>query len=138
LKALPIVRHARITVPVPAHGQVPRAGATLSLGPGKQFSALGKAAGVQNIRSHDLWHAGATILMTTLGVPDPIVRKVTGHRSHGLERYQHLLPRAASVDCQSDCDGTVSSETSEEGNWHTYAAQWAVGVRQEFLGNANM
>jgi len=26
----------------------------------------------------------------TLGVPDPIVRKVTGHRSRELERYQHL------------------------------------------------
>jgi hypothetical protein len=34
---------------------------------------------------------GATILMT-LGVPDPIVRKVTGHRSRELERYQHLTP----------------------------------------------
>ena len=27
-----------------------------------------------------------------LGVPDPIVRKVTGHRSPELERYQHLTP----------------------------------------------
>jgi hypothetical protein len=26
----------------------------------------------------------------TLGVPGPIVRKVTGHRSRELERYQHL------------------------------------------------
>lgn len=40
---------------------------------------------------HDLRHAGATILMT-LGVPDPIVRKVTRHRSRELERYQHLTP----------------------------------------------
>jgi hypothetical protein len=45
---------------------------------------------VQNVRIHDLRHAGATILMT-LGVPDPIV-KVTGHRSRELERYQHLTP----------------------------------------------
>ena len=42
-------------------------------------------------RIHDLRHAGATILMT-LGVPDPIVRTVTGHRSRELERYQHLTP----------------------------------------------
>jgi hypothetical protein len=28
----------------------------------------------------------------TLGVPDPIVRKVTGHRSRELERYQHVTP----------------------------------------------
>jgi hypothetical protein len=58
---------------------------------GKQFRALAKSANVQNVRIHDLRHAGATILMT-LGVPDPIVRKVTGHRSRELERYQHLTP----------------------------------------------
>lgn len=58
---------------------------------GKQFRALAKAANVDNVRIHDLRHAGATILMT-LGVPDPIVRKVTGHRSRELERYQHLTP----------------------------------------------
>jgi len=40
---------------------------------------------------HDLRHAGATILMT-LGVPDAIVRKLTGHRSRELERHQHLTP----------------------------------------------
>jgi hypothetical protein len=28
----------------------------------------------------------------TLGVPDPIVRKLTGHLSRELERYQHLTP----------------------------------------------
>ena len=58
---------------------------------GKQFRALAKATGIQNVRIHDLRHAGATILMTP-GVPDPIVRKVTGHRSRELERYQHLTP----------------------------------------------
>ena len=58
---------------------------------GKQFRALAKAAGVTDVRIHDLRHAGATILMT-LGVPDPIVRKITGHRSRELERYQHLTP----------------------------------------------
>ena len=58
---------------------------------GKQFRALAKAACVENVRIHDLRHAGATILMA-LGVPDPFVRKVTGHRSRELERYQHLTP----------------------------------------------
>ena len=46
---------------------------------------------MSNVRIHDLRHAGTTILMT-LGVPDPIVRNVTGHRSRELERYQHLTP----------------------------------------------
>ena len=58
---------------------------------GKEFRALAQAAHVKDIRIHDLRHAGATILMT-LGVPDPIVRKLTGHRSRELERYQHLTP----------------------------------------------
>ncbi len=50
----------------------------LPLGLWEAVRALAKAAGVQNVRIHDQRHAGATILMT-LGVPDPIVRKVTGH-----------------------------------------------------------
>ena len=58
---------------------------------GKEFRALAKAANLKDIRIHDLRHAGATILMT-LGVPDAIVRKLTGHRSRELERYQHLTP----------------------------------------------
>jgi integrase len=63
---------------------------------GKQFRALAKAAAIRDIRIHDLRHAGATILMT-LGVPDPIVRKITGHRSRELERYQHLTPEVRSL-----------------------------------------
>ena len=53
---------------------------------------LAKGTGIQNVRIHDLRHTEATILMT-LGVPDPIVRKVTGHRSRELERYQQLTPQ---------------------------------------------
>jgi integrase len=58
---------------------------------GQQFRELARTADVVNVRIHDLRHAGATILMS-LGVPDPIVRKITGHRSRELERYQHLTP----------------------------------------------
>jgi integrase len=58
---------------------------------GKEFRALAIAAMVENIRIHDLRDAGTTILMM-LGGPDPIVRKVTGHRSRELERYQDLTP----------------------------------------------
>ncbi len=85
---------------------------------GKRFRGLAKAAGVKDIRIHDLRHAGATILMT-LGVPDPIVRKITGHRSRELERYQHLTPELRATDGESDCDGAVSGEAGKEGNWHT-------------------
>jgi integrase len=84
---------------------------------GKQFRALAKATGIQNVRIHDLRHAGATILMT-LGVPDPIVRKVTGHRSRELERYQHLTR----ADRKPDCDRAISTKAGQEGTreWHTY------------------
>jgi hypothetical protein len=58
---------------------------------GKGFRALAQTTNVQGVRIHDLRHAGATILMT-LGVPDPIVRKTTGHRARELERNQHLSP----------------------------------------------
>ena len=33
----------------------------------------------------------------TLGVPDPIARKITGHRSRELERYQHLTPEVRAL-----------------------------------------
>jgi hypothetical protein len=33
----------------------------------------------------------------TLGVPDPIVRNVTGHRSRELERYQQVTPELRAV-----------------------------------------
>ena len=87
---------------------------------GKQFRALAKAAGGQNVRIHDLRHAGATILMT-LGVPDPIVRKVTGHPSREPERYQHLTPELR-ADGEPDCDRAIPREASQEGTrkWHTY------------------
>jgi integrase len=88
---------------------------------GKQFRALAKAAGIQNVRIDDLRHAGATILMT-LGVPDPIVRKVTGHRSRELERYQHLTPELRALTREPDCDRAISREARQEGTrkWHTY------------------
>jgi len=88
---------------------------------GKQFRALAKAANVQNVRIHDLRHAGATILMT-LGVPDPIVRKVTGHRSRELERYQHLTPelRALTVNLIATELFRAKRARKEREKWHTY------------------
>ena len=32
-----------------------------------------------------------------LALPDPIVRKIAGHRSRELERYQHLTPRVRAL-----------------------------------------
>ncbi len=56
---------------------------------GKRFREVCRRVGVEGLRIHDLRHAGPSILLAR-GVPDGIVRKLTGHRSRELERYQHL------------------------------------------------
>jgi integrase len=52
-----------------------------------------------SVRLHDLRHTGPSVLLMQ-GIPGDIVRKITGHRSRELERYQHLSPlfRAQTVD----------------------------------------
>ena len=55
----------------------------------KRFKRACRAVGIQGLRIHDLRHMVATILMEQ-GIPDAVVRKLTGHRSRELERYQHL------------------------------------------------
>jgi integrase len=57
----------------------------------KPFQAACKRAGIQNLRIHDLRHMATTILFLE-GVPEAIIRKLTGHRSRELERYEHLSP----------------------------------------------
>ena len=81
--------------------------------------------------------AGATILMT-LEVPDAIVRKVTGHWSRELERYQHLTPELRALTVNLIATELFWGEADEEGNWHTYRHRCAAGVRQTILGIANM
>ncbi len=56
---------------------------------GKRFRAICLEAKIEDFRIHDLRHCGPSILLAR-GVPDGIVRKLTGHRSKELERYQHL------------------------------------------------
>lgn len=58
---------------------------------GPRFRTVRDEAGIKGLRIHDLRHAGPSILLE-LGVADGIVRKLTGHRSRELERYQHLSP----------------------------------------------
>jgi hypothetical protein len=55
------------------------------------FQAACERAGITNLRIHDLRHMATTILFLE-GVPEAIIRKLTGHRSRELERYQHLSP----------------------------------------------
>ena len=66
---------------------------------GKEFRALVRSLGIENLRLHDLRHTGPSVLLMQ-GIPGDVVRKITGHRSRELERYQHLSPlfRAQTVD----------------------------------------
>jgi hypothetical protein len=73
-----------------AHGQVLRTQRPYRWDCGKEFRALAKAAHVENIRIHDLRHAGATTLMTLASRIRLFAR--SPHRSRELERYQHLAP----------------------------------------------
>jgi integrase len=56
---------------------------------GKRFRRVCAKAGVADLRIHDLRHFATTMLFIE-GVPDAIIRKMTGHRSEELERYKHL------------------------------------------------
>ena len=56
---------------------------------GKRFRRACKNAGITDLRIHDLRHFATTMLFIE-GVPDAIIRKMTGHRSEELERYKHL------------------------------------------------
>lgn len=58
---------------------------------GKDFRTACRLAGVRDLRIHDLRHYAPSLLLAQ-GVPDGIVRKLTGHRSRELYRYQHLAP----------------------------------------------
>jgi hypothetical protein len=58
---------------------------------GKRFRRACTAAKIKDLRIHDLRHFATTMLLIE-GVPDAIIRKMTGHRSEELERYKHLSP----------------------------------------------
>ncbi len=57
----------------------------------KPFQAACERAGIKNLRIHDLRHMATSILFLR-GIPEAIIRKLTGHRSRELERYEHLSP----------------------------------------------
>jgi hypothetical protein len=56
---------------------------------GKRFGRICDLAEVKDLRIHDLRHFATTLLFMD-GVPDAIIRKMTGHTSAVMERYKHL------------------------------------------------
>lgn len=65
---------------------------------GKEFRRAALKAGLrkekgkpeENLRIHDLRHVSISI-MTSHGVPEPVIRMISGHSSQELQRYQHLM-----------------------------------------------
>jgi hypothetical protein len=55
------------------------------------YAQARERVGIKGIRIHDLRHMATTILFLE-GIPEAIIRKLTGHRSRELERYEHLSP----------------------------------------------
>jgi hypothetical protein len=61
---------------------------------GKRFRRISTKAGINDLRIHDLRHFATTLLFMD-GVPDAIIRRMTGHTSQIMERYKHLDSRFA-------------------------------------------
>jgi integrase len=57
----------------------------------KPFQGACERAGITDLRIHGLCHM-ATTIMFLRDIPEAIIRKLTGHRSRELERYEHLSP----------------------------------------------
>jgi hypothetical protein len=57
------------------------------------FKAACKRAGkeFENRRIHDLRHMATTILFLR-GIPEAVIRKLSGRQSRELERYERLSP----------------------------------------------
>lgn len=61
---------------------------------GKRFRRVCTKCGITDLRIHDLRHFATTMLFME-GIPDTIIRKMTGHTSAVMERYKHLDSRFA-------------------------------------------
>ena len=55
----------------------------------KLLKAACARAGIRGLRIHDLRHLATSILFMN-GVPEAAIRKITGHRSKAIERYEHV------------------------------------------------
>jgi integrase len=58
---------------------------------GKELGTLVSSLGIADFCIHDLRHTGPSVLLMQ-GIPGDVVKKITGHRSRELERYQAPAP----------------------------------------------
>lgn len=95
LKALPSYGIADYVFPSRPTARFPEPKRLYRWSLGKKYRAACEKAGLVDLRAHDLRHMGASIL-TEQGISGDIIRKITGHRSRELERYQHLSEKLRS------------------------------------------
>ncbi len=119
----------------------------------KRFVALGVAAGLRRVRTHDLRHGQAS-LMLAAGVPMAVVSKRLGHSTISItsDTYSHLLegvgrdaaeraaalvPRAPKASPDTSCDQSVTISASEtvEGPLQTDEAPGNTGLDGAASGN---
>ena len=84
----------------------------------KPLQAACERAGINGLRIHDLRHMATSILFLR-GIPEAIIRKLTGHRSRELERYEHLSPRLKRQTVEwiaQEISGTATDTTESEGD----------------------
>ena len=91
LKKLPSFGREEFVFPSRPTARAPKPNRPYRWDIGKQFRAAAKVVGLTGVHVHDLKHIAPSILLSR-GVEEGIVRKITGHRSRELWRYQHLMP----------------------------------------------
>jgi hypothetical protein len=74
---------------------------------GKRFRRICKLAGISELRIHDLITLRNHDAVYR-GIPDAIIRKMTGYRSAALERYKHLSPAF-----QQQTSGLIAGKLTE-------------------------
>ena len=89
LKELPSYGKAEYLFPSRPTARFPNPKAKHRWDLGKDFRTAAAQAGLKGLRIHDLRHVGPSVLLMA-GVSKDVVRKVTGHTSDELDRYQHL------------------------------------------------
>ncbi|MCU1614797.1 MAG: integrase family protein [Frankiales bacterium] len=100
----------------------------------RRFVALSKAAGLRQVRLHDLRH-GAASLMLAAGVPMAIVSKMLRHSSIGItvDTYGHLSEETSRV--ASDAMGALLdaafAAASEPARDHTATTTPSTGVESQ-------
>ena len=132
LTRLPSFKRSEYLFPSRPTNRYPEPKQPFSWGIRKRFQRACEAAGLGHRLPHDLRRTTASLLLMS-GVFQAVTRKITGHRSAALERYQHLTPgcREATVEHLA---GILQGDSSQAESQAPTKAQRSVGVRKRGKG----